>query len=429
MKLSKVKGKEVVVKFEGGTIVSDAGMLLLREVEEQSRIIARISKCIYDKRHASYVRHEVKTLLSQRIYGIACGYEDVNDQDKLRDDLCFQTCVGKEEQMGCSSTISRFENSITRETIVKISKEMVELFIESQKETPEEIVLDFDPTDNKLHGNQEKRHYHGYYKEDCYFPLHVFCKDQLVVSMLRPSDIDGAKYAGAILQLLAKRFREVWSDVKIIFRADSGFARKHILHWCENNNVKYIVGMPGNSRLQTKARVLVDLAKKDFETTEEKQKIFDDFFYAAESWNNKRRIIVKAQHNKNGSNTRFLVTNKTESSEILYSEQYCPRGDMENHIKQLKLDLYSNRNSCSKFFANYFRVLLSSIAYILITEFKNKHLRSTTFFKAYCNTIRLKLFKIGAIVLKNTRRIIFSLSSTHPHQDDFLLAVQSLVPS
>jgi len=393
------------------------------------QLTTKISKCISDNRHPGYIKHGYKTLLKQRVYAIAIGDEDVNDQDSLRKDLCFQTCVEKESVLGSSATISRFENAIDRETIVRMSKEMVESFIDIQKEDPEELILDFDPTDNIIYGNQEKKHYHGYYKDYCYLPLHVFCKGQLIVSMLRPSDIDGAKYAGTILQLLVKRFRQVWPNVRIIFRGDCGFARKHILHWCEKNYVEYVVGMPSNARLQTLAKSYIDLAKKDFENTKEKQKLFDEFDYEAGSWKNKRRIIVKAEHNANGPNTRFLVTNKTESAEILYSEQYCPRGDMENHIKQLKLDLYSDRNSCKRFYANYFRLLLSSLAYMLITELKNSHLKLSKLAQAYCSTIRLKLFKIGAVVIKNSRRIKFLLASSCPNQQYFILAAQSLVPT
>jgi hypothetical protein len=426
---SKINRKIVEAKFNGGSISSDAGLLLLREVDNQIKLISRVSKCICDNRHSSYIKHEVETLLRQRVYGIAAGYEDVNDQDSLRDDLCFQTCVGKERQLGSSSTISRFENSIDRETIVKLSKEMVESFIKNHKGVPEELVLDFDPTDNKIHGHQDKRHYHGYYKNYCYLPLHVFCGDQLIVSMLRPSDIDGAKYAGAILKLLVKRFRETWPGVNIVFRGDSGFARRHILHWCENNDVGYIVGMPANARLQSIAKYLTEQAETNFIATQEKQKLFGDFFYEAGTWNNKRRIVVKAEHNANGSNTRFVVTNLTEFPDTLYSKKYCLRGDMENKIKQLKLDLHSDRNSCKDFYANYFRVLLSSLAYVLLTELKTTHLKLTRLAKAYCGTIRLKLLKVGAVIIKNSRRITFFLSATHPHKDDFIVAAQSLVPT
>lgn len=429
IKFSSLNKKQIEANFTGGSITSNAGLLLLREVDKDLKLTEKISRCISDKRHRGYTRHSYKTLLRQRVYAIAIGDEDVNDQSSLRNDLCFQTCIGKEFALGSSSTVSRFENAIDRESIVEISKEMVECFINSQKEIPEELVLDFDPTDNILYGNQEEKHYHGYYKDHCYLPLHVFCKDQLIVSMLRPSNIDGAKYAGAILRLLVKRFREAWSDVKIMFRGDCGFARRQIFHWCENNNVDYVVGMPSNSCLYSLSKSLIELAQKNFEDTKEKQKLFDDFVYEAGSWKNKRRVVVKAEHNSNGSNTRFVVTNRDESNKELYSENYCLRGDMENHIKQLKLDLHSDRNSCKDFYANYFRVLLSGLAYILITELKNSHLKFTRLAKAYCGTIRLKLFKIGAIVLQNTRRIKFLLSSSCPYQKDFLAAVQSLAPT
>lgn len=429
MNFSSLNSKQVEANFNGGCITSNAGLLLLREVDKKLKLTEEISKCIYDKRNPTHIKHDIKTLLRQRVYGIASGDEDVNDQSILRNDLCFQTCLDQEEPLGSSATISRFENAISRETVVKISKEMVESFISNQKTIPEKLVLDFDPTDNKIYGNQEKKHYHGYYKNYCYLPLHVFCGDQLIVSMLRASDIDGAKYAGAILKLLVQRFREAWPNVKITFRADSGFARPRILHWCEKNAVDYIVGMPSNSRLNKMAETIIVSVEKDYKATQCKQVLFDDFQYKAGSWKNERRIIAKAEHHSNGANIRFVVTNCDESAIVLYSEKYCLRGDMENKIKQLKLDLYSDRNSCKNFYANYFRLLLSSLAYILITELKNTHLKLTKLVKAYCGTIRLKLLKIGAIVLKNTRRIKFLMPSTYVHQNDFIVAAQSLVPT
>ncbi len=429
IKFSKINRKNIEAKFAGGAISSDGGLLLLREVDKRIDLTTKISKCMEDLRHPSYVKHAKKDMLRQRVYAIACGYEDVNDQDSLRKDLCLQTCVDKEHQLGSSSTISRFENSINRKTIVAMSKEMAMSFIRNYKGIPDQLVLDFDPTDNKLYGHQEQRHYHGYYKNHCYLPVHVYCGDQLIVSMLRPSDIDGAKYAGAILKLLVTEFRKAWPNVKVLFRADGGFARKYIMHWCERNNVEYIIGIAVNARLHNMAKLLAEIAKNEFEIAHEKQKLFGNFFYAANTWKNKRRIVVKAEHNEKGSNNRFVVTNCKESPEVIYSEKYCLRGNMENNIKQLKLDLHSDRNSCKAFYANYFRLLLSSLAYILITELKTTHLKFTKLAKAYCGTIQLKLFKIGVIILKNTRRITFLLSSSHPHQDDFITAAQSLVPT
>lgn len=429
IKFSPLNRKKVEANFEGGSITSNGGLLLLRETDKRLKFTEKISKCITDSRRSCLVQHDIKTLLRQRVYAISVGDEDANDQDKLRDDICFQTCVDQESSLASSATISRFENAIDRETLKKMSIQMVESFIDNQQSVPEELVLDFDPTDNRIYGNQENKHYHGYYKNHCYLPLHVFCGDQLIVSMLRPSDIDGAKYAGAILKLLVERFRETWADVRIVFRGDCGFARRHILHWCERNNVDYVVGMPSNVRLRALAKTWIEKAEDKFKATGEKQKLFANFNYAAQTWNTQRRIVVKAEHNSNGANTRFVVTSLSESSEIIYTEKYCKRGDMENHIKQLKLDLHSDRNSCSNFYANYFRLLLSSFACILITELKNTHLKPTKLAKSYCGIIQLKLFKIGAVVIKNSRRVKFFLSSTCTSQKDFITAAHSLVPT
>ncbi len=429
IKFSPLRRKEVEANFEGGSITSNGGLLLLRETDKRLKLTERMSKCITDSRKSSFVQHDCKTLLSQRVYAISIGDEDTNDQDELRNDICFQTCVNQESTLASSSTISRFENSIDKETIKKISIEMVESFIDNHKTVPEELEFDFDPTDNRIYGNQENKHYHGYYKNHCYLPLHVFCGDQLILSMLRPSNIDGAKYAGAILKLLVERVRKSWSDVRIIFRGDCGFARTHILHWCERNNVDYVVGIPSNAKLLALAKPWIEEAKHKFNAEEEKQQLFADFNYAAQTWQRERRIIVKAEHNSNGANTRFVVTTLSESSEIIYTHKYCIRGDMENHIKQLKLDLHSDRNSCSKFYANYFRLLLSSLAYILITELKNTHLKYTKLAKSYCGIIQLKLFKIGAVIIKNTRRVRFLLSSSCTSKKDFITAAHSLVPT
>jgi hypothetical protein len=426
---SPLNSKKVIANFNGGAIGSDGGLLLLRETDKQIRLTKKISQVFSDHRHQSYIEHSIEHMLKQRVYAIAAGYEDVNDHDYLRNDLCFQTSVGREVALASSATLSRFENSINRKALVDISKALVEHFIDRHKTAPVELVLDFDPTDNRIYGHQERRHYHGYYQDYCYLPLHVFCGEHLLVSLLRSSDIDGAKYSGAILKLLVKRFREVWPEVKIVFRGDSGFARKRILHWCENNNVKYIIGIGANSRLQKLAESEEKQVETLYKISKEKQKTFSEFCYKAESWNNERRIIVKTEYNDKGPNTRFLVTNKTDIPQDIYDNHYCPRGDMENNIKQLKLDLHSDRNSCHDFMANYFRILLSSIAYILLTELKHTHLKKTTLAKAYCGTVQLKLLKIGVMILKNTRSIKFLFASHHAYQNDFIVAAQSLVPS
>jgi len=365
-------------------------------------------------------------MLKQRVYAIAAGYEDVNDHDELRKDLCFQTAVGREVNLASSATLSRFENSIDRQSLVEMSKLIVEHFIARHNIPPKELILDFDPTDNEIYGHQKERHYHGYYKHHCFLPLHVFCGDHLLVSLLRPSNIDGAKYAGAILRVLVKRFRQAWPNVSIIFRGDCAFARKRILYWCEQNNVSYITGIPRNAILHKLTKPLLDKAEKLYSETQEKQRLFSELSYAAKTWKQKRRVIAKAEYHHNGANLRFIVTNMEDQPQALYDEGYCPRGDMENGIKQLKLDMFSDRNSCTDFLANQFRLLLSSIAYILVSELKLTHLSETQFKNAYCRTIRLKLFKIGAIVLKNTRRIQLLLSSACPYQKEWCMAANSL---
>ena len=426
---SALNRKKVEASFTGGSITSDGGLLLLREVDKRIGLSKRMSKVISDGRHLGYVDHSMFHLLKQRVYAIAAGYEDVNDHEFLRKDTCFQTAVGRDEILASESTLSRFENAIDRASLIALSKEMVEHFIESYSSAPEKLILDFDPTNNKIHGHQVQRHYHGYYKEHCFLPLHVFCGDRLLVSYLRPSNIDGAKHTGAILRLLVKRLRQVWPEVNIIFRGDSAFARKRILHWCEHNNISYITGVSGNATLKKYAQALEEKAEKQFEATNEKQRLFETYTYQAKSWKTARKVIAKAEHHQHGTNLRFIITNLTNlTSEELYDKNYCPRGDMENGIKQLKLDFYSDRNSCSNFLANQFRVLLSSMAYILLDELRRSTLSKTELKKAYGGTIRLKLLKIGAVVLKNTRRIQVLLSSHYPHQKTFNSVAKQLLP-
>ncbi|MBM3419228.1 MAG: IS1380 family transposase [Bacteroidetes bacterium] len=420
---------QITGSFSGGSITSDGGLLLLREVDKRLKLSKRLSKCIVDLRDPAYIEHTIEDMLKQRIYAIAAGYEDVSDHNFLREDLSFQTVVNRTQALASAPTLSRLENAVTRRDCVTLGKEMVEQFIRNQKTIPKELTLDFDPTDYRLHGHQEKRHYHGYYESYCYLPLYVFCGDQLLVSYLRSSNEDGALHAGAILKLLVKRFREVWPNVKILFRGDCAFSRKRILHWCERNHVDYVVGFAQNKRLLKQVEALAKTTETAFEMTQEKQRCFTELYYAAESWNHPRRIICKVEHHEKGSNIRFLITNLKEVPQEVYDKLYCPRGDMENQIKQQKLDLFAQRVSCSDFIANQFRVLLSGFAYILLSSLRTHGLSATELATSYCQTIRNKLFKIGAIVIKNTRRIQYLFSSYCPAQDIFRIATQRLVSS
>jgi hypothetical protein len=284
---------------------------------------------------------------------------------------------------------------------------------------PEELILDFDATDDPIHGDQVGRFFHAYYDHYCFLPLYVFCGDQLLVSYLRPSKIDAAKHSRAILKLLVRRFRQVWPQVRIIFRADSGFCRWRLMRWCDRHNVGYIVGLAQNAVLRRKAQRWTTKAQARFEKTGQKQRRFGRFRYKAQTWDRRRRVIVKAEHNSQGPNTRFVVTNLTGPSQELYDELYCQRGEMENRIKEQQLYLYADRTSCHAFLANQFRLLLSSAAYVLVETLRRIGLAETQWARAQVHTIRLKLFKVAARVRVSVRRIVFHFSSSYPWQTLF----------
>ena len=319
---SSLNRKKVEANFTGGNISTDGGLLLLRELDRKLQLTKKLSQVIHDNRNPAYIGHTVEQLLKQRVYALAAGYEDVNDHDQLRQDLCFQTAVGREVNLASSSTLSRFENAVARSSQIEMSKLLVEQFIQRQTSPPKEIILDFDPTDNTVYGHQENRHYHGYYKDYCFLPLHVFCGDDLLVSLLRPSNIDGSRYAGAIIRLLTKRFRQAWPEVKILLRGDCAFGRRAIMRWCEHNDVDYVVGISGNKRLQALAKVLTEQAETQYNDSQEKQRLFSEFTYAAKSWKQERRIIAKAEHHSGGTNLRFVATTLKHEPETIYSENY-----------------------------------------------------------------------------------------------------------
>jgi len=365
-------------------------------------------------------------MLRQRIYGLALGYEDLNDHNHLRKDLGFQTAVDRDKELASSPTVCRWENRADRQAARRISELLVDKFIASFKEVPKELILDFDATDDAVHGQQEGRFFHGYYDHYCFLPLYVFCESQLLVSYLRPSNIDGAKHAWAILSLLVKRLRRQWPETKLIMRADSGFCRWRMLRWCERHDVGYIIGIARNSRLNALAQVLMSQAQETYERTGQKQRLFGWVDYAALTWVRPRRVIAKAEHGPLGSNPRYVITNLHGDPKELYDKVYCARGDMENRIKEQQLDLFADRTSCSKWWPNQFRLLLSSLAYVLIEAIRRLALPDTELAHAQCGTIRLKLLKIGAVVLRNTRRIRFHLSSACPYQEVFFLTAKRL---
>ncbi len=415
------KQRKVEAEFSGGNVSSDGGILLLRQADRLTGLTERVAENLKDTRRKASCGHTLRDLLKQRVYAIAMGYEDLNDHDSLRKDLAIQTGVERDVELASKSTLCRFENSQGRETAWIVNTELVETFIRSHKEAPKELILDFDATDDPVHGEQTGRFFHGYYGHYCFLPLYIFCGDQLLVAYLRASNIDASKHTLAILSLLVKRLRSQWPEVKIIFRGDSGFCRDKVLSWCERQDeVFYIVGLAKNSRLLALGDKLIREAAARFQSTGSKQRLFGEFQYAAKTWKRERAVLIKAEHVSKGSNPRFVVTNITDDPGYLYDEIYCARGEMENRIKEQQLHMFADRTSCHDWWANQFRLLLSSMAYTLVEAIRRLGLCGTELQEAQCDTIRVRLLKIGAVIVRNTRRIRFHLSSAYPWKHLFL---------
>lgn len=424
-----LKRRKIEAQFSGGAITSDGGVVLLRAVDQQLGLTERIAEQIQDPRDPDRVQHQVVDLLRQRVYGLACGYEDLNDHDTLRNDIAFQTAVEKDRVLGSRSTLCRFEQQADRDLMWQVHEELLTQFIASYETPPKSLILDFDATDDPVHGEQDGRFFHGYYRHYCFLPLYVFCGHHCLVSYLRPSNIDGAKHSWAILALLVKRLRQAWPDVAITFRGDSGFCRHKILNWCERNGVHFIVGLAKNKRLKRLSQPWIEQARTQYETEQTKQRVFTELHYKAGTWKRRRRVILKAEHMSQGSNPRYVVTNLDGDAQRLYETVYCARGEMENRIKEQQLDLFADRTSCSLWWPNQFRLLLSTLAYTLIHAIRRIALPHTELAQATCATIRLKLFKIGAVVIRNTRRIRLLLSSQYPFQSLFQSVCQRLCPN
>lgn len=416
---SKCKKRQVEASFSGGHITSDAGILLLRQADKKIGLTKSLAAAINDQRDPLCIKHSAHSMVQQRVFGLALGYEDLNDHDTLRNDFAFQTATDRVEALASTSTLCRFEGNADRSSAVAASKLLVELFIRKHKTPPAELILDFDATDDLVHGKQEYGAFHGYYRHECFLPLYVTCGYDVLVSYLRPSNHDPAKHAWAILALLTQRLRQAWPQVRIIFRADSGFCRHRVFDWCERHNVEYIVGISGNSRLKELMKPSIKQAECLFESTQTKQRIFTEVHYQARTWSRARRIVGKAEHTSKGSNPRFIITNLQGDPQRLYDGYYCPRGDMENRIKEQQLELFADRTSAHLWWTNQLRLLLSTFAYCLLQTLRSTVLVDTELHRSQCATIRLKLLKLGAVVIRNTRRIRFLLCSSCPYQDLF----------
>jgi hypothetical protein len=334
--------------------------------------------------------------------------------------LAWQTALERDSELASSPTLCRLEQRVDRRAAVSFHRVLLEKFIASFAEVPEELVLDFDATDDRVHGQQEGRFYHGYYGNWCFLPLYVFCGEQLLVSYLRPSNIDAARHSWAILKLLVERLRQAWPQVRIVMRADSGFCRWKMLRWCEQAGVRYVIGLARNCRLQELGSALMAQAEAAYADTQIKQRRFGWIDYAAATWDKERRVIAKAEVTEKGSNPRFVITNLEGDAQQIYHQVYCARGEMENRIKEQQLGLFSDRTSCHSWWANQFRVILSAAAYVLMETIRRVGLEGSELARAQVGSIRLKLLKIGAVIVRNTRRIRFFLSSAYPYQQLFV---------
>jgi hypothetical protein len=440
--------RKVVAQFNGGTISTDSGALLLREVEHGRGILKQFSNCFTDYRDQDEIEHTLKELISQRVYGIALGYEDLNDHDKLRADPLLAVLCGKTDPSGqdrrCErdkgkalagkSTLNRLELTppdATEKSRYKkivyqeenIKSFFIDTFLDSQEKIPEQIILDLDATDDPLHGKQEGRFFHGYYGCYCYLPLYIFCGKHLLCAKLRPSDIDASEGSKEEVERIVKHIRKEWPEVKIILRADSGFAREDLMRWCETNSVDYIFGLAKNARLKKIIEDELAEARKGHEQTKDAFRVYKDFTYRTlNSWSKERRVIGKAEHLVKGANPRFVVTSLKEEeidARSLYENEYCARGEMENRIKEQQLYLFADKTSSETMRANQLRLWFSSVAYVLLNELRRVGLRSTEFAKAQCHTIRNKLLKIGGQIRISVRRINFSLAHSYPYQKVF----------
>jgi hypothetical protein len=408
--------RKIQADFSGGEVSTDGGILLLRQVDRWIGLTKRLAQVLPDPRDPDRITHSLETLLQQRIYGLALGHEDLNDHDALRHDPLWQAAAEREEALGSSSTLCRWENRAGREEAWRMHKVLFEQFVGRFETPPEELILDLDATDDRVHGAQVGAHFHGYYGDYCFLPLYVYCGEQLLVSYLRPSNRDGARHAWAVLALLVKALRKQWPGVRILLRADSGFCRWKMLRWCERHQVDYVVGLAKNTRLDALAAPLQAQAEAQYQATKEKVRLFGSFDYQAHTWDRPRRVIAKAEHNAHGPNPRYLVTSMAGEPQSLYDERYCARGEVENRIKEQQLDLFSDRTSCHEWWPNQFRLLLSSFAYVLLETLRALGLAGTELARAQAGTIRLKLLKVGAVVVRNSRRVRVWLSSAFPLQ-------------
>jgi hypothetical protein len=439
-----VEGRNVVAAFDGGQMTSDAGAMLLGATDKQIRLIERFAGCFTDYRVADLVEHTMPSLVGQRVFGIA-GYEDLIDHDQLRHDPVMAVLGGKlaAKRADCAplagkSTLNRLELSREEPTRYhKISYDpaaieglFVDLFLEAHAAPPTQITLDLDATDDPLHGHQEDRFFHGYYDNYCYLPLYVFCGRHLLAAKLRPANIDASVGSVEEMARIVTQIRRRWPQVRILLRADSGFAREVLMAWCENNGVDYLFGLAKNSRLVAEIESELAAAQEQSQQTQKPARRFTDFTWRTrDSWSRERRVVAKAEWTGGKANPRFVVSSLTREeheARHLYEKVYCARGEMENRIKECQLDLYADRTSAHTMRANQLRLWFASMGYVLICALRRISLKHTQFASASCGTIRLKLLKIGALVRTSVRRIKLAMPSAFAYQAEYNAAYAAL---
>ncbi len=450
-----LRSREVIARFDGGTITSDAGGLLLREVEQRTGILRQFAACFTDHRDPDLIEHTVAELVAQRVYALALGYEDLNDHDDLRSDPLLAVLVGKADPTGQQrtrrrdvgkalagkSTLNRLEltpadataDSRYKKIVIdkwQVPRFFVDVFLQAHEQPPKRIVLDLDATDDPLHGHQQGRFFHGYYGNYCYLPLYIFCGEFLLCARLRPSNLDGSAGSTKEVARIVKQIREAWPDVQIVLRGDSGFCREKLMAWCEANGVDYVFGLAKNERLNAILEPELAEAKARYERTKQSSRVFKDFSYQTlDSWSRARRVVGKAEYLDKGANPRFVVTSLPSSgidARSLYEKEYCARGEMENRIKEQQLYLFADRTSAATMRANQQRLWFSSVAYMLLQALRRLGLEHTPLAQAQCHTIREKLLKIGAQIQVTVRKVWVALAEGCPYRALFAQVYEKL---
>lgn len=426
--------RAVRAQFDGGAMTSDAGGLLLREVDRRMNLLPRLAQCFLDGRDPARVEHTVGQMVAQRVYGLALGYEDLNDHEQLRQDPLLKLLAGQpdlDQPLAGKSTLNRLELSTGSPDRYKkitfwkqaIDELLVEVFVEAHTSTPQEIVLDIDTTDVALHGDQEGRFFHGYYDHYCYLPLYVFCGEHLLCARLRPANIDASAGSLSEIRRIVEQIRKHWPQVRITLRGDSGFCRDELMSWCENNGVDFVFGFARNPRLRALVADALIQAQQQWEQTRKPARVFVEFSYetTSGSWSQARRVVAKAEHIEGKENPRFVVTSRSTQdwpAQKLYEELYCARGDMENRIKE-QFVLFADRVSAETMRANQLRLYFSSMAYVLLSGLRRIGLKATELATAQAATIRLRVLKIGALVRITVRKVWISLPRSYPWPDLF----------